>query len=139
MKHKNLHEIAKLAAGLILGDFLFTWWLGATGWLPIKQAGIIWSQGSIAPTLIFDAAVFIILCHYAWHLGKTPTLRSRSYFTIVGIILGVVALAHLVRLFSGSDFVILGWTAPLWVSWIGAVVAAYLSYMSFHLAIFHRK
>lgn len=139
MKHKTLHEIAKFASGVIFADFLFAWWVGSTGWLPIKEAGVIWSQSNIAPTLIFDIAVFIILVHYGWHLGKTPTLRSRSYFLVVGIILGVVALAHLVRIFSGSDFVILGWAAPLWLSWVGVIVATYLAYMSFHLAVTFKK
>lgn len=139
MKHKHLHEIAKMASGLVLGDFLFTWWLGSTGWLPLNISGVNWSPNIILPGLIFDAAAFIILVHYGWHLGKTPTLRSKSYFTLVGIILGVVALAHLVRLFSGSDFVILGWAAPLWLSWVGVIVATYLAYMSFHLAVAYRK
>ncbi len=139
MKHKNLHELAKFASGVIFADFLFTWWVGSTGWLPIKVSGIIWDPSVVIPTLIFDAAVFIILVHYGWHLGRTPTLRNKSYFVLVGIILGVVALAHLVRVFSTSDFVILGWAAPLWLSWVGVLVAAYLSYMSFHLAATHRK
>jgi len=139
MKHKHLHEIAKFASGVIFADFLFTWWVGATGWLPIKQAGVIWDSSMVTPTLIFDAAVFIILVHYAWHLGRTPTLRSKSYFLLVGIILGVVALAHVMRLFTSADLVVMGWTVPLWLSWIGVVVAAYLSYMSFHLAVAYKK
>lgn len=139
MKSKTLHEIAKFAAGLVLGDFLNLWWLSTHHGLPVSFFGVTWTQGIVAPGLIFDAGIFIILVHYAWHLGRTPTLRTRTYFTIVGIILGVVAVAHLLRLFSAADIVVVGWTVPLWLSWIGAVIAAYLSYMSFHLAIFFKK
>ena len=57
------------------------------------------------------------------------------YFLTVGIILGIVSLAHLVRIFTGIDIAIIGWSVPLWVSYIGTLVAAYLSYMSFYLSM----
>lgn len=139
MKNKTLHEIAKFASGLVLGDFLTLWWLSSANLLPIRAFGTVWTQSIVVPGLIFDACCFIILIHYGWNLGRTPTLRTRTYFTVVGIILGVVALAHLLRVFTSADFVILGWTAPLWLSWVGVVVAAYLSYMSFRLATSFKK
>lgn len=139
MKHQKLHDLAKFASGLVLADLITGWWLLSAHMLPVYFLGARITADSVMPMIIFDVALFIILVHYGWHIGKTPTLRTRSYFTLVGIILGVVALAHLLRLFTSADVVVLGWTVPLWLSWIGVAVAAYLSYMSFRLAMSFRK
>ncbi|MDE2188337.1 MAG: hypothetical protein KGJ35_01255 [Patescibacteria group bacterium] len=133
--HHKLHEFAKFLSGLVLGDFICSWWLYAAKLLPVHFIGANITVGMIMPWMIFDAALFIVLVHYGWHIGKTPTLSRSTFFVLVGIILGAVALAHLIRLFFGVDIVIAGWTVPLWLSWIGTAVAAYLSYMSFHLSI----
>lgn len=135
MKKQTLHELAKLGAGLVLGDFLAVLWLISQGLFPVSFYGAQFDLSSAAPIIIFDIALFIILVHYGWHLGSTPRLRTRSYFIVVGVILGIVALAHLVRVFAGVDVAILGWSVPLWLSYIGTLVAAYLSYMSFYLAL----
>ncbi|MDE1975286.1 MAG: hypothetical protein KGI49_02125 [Patescibacteria group bacterium] len=139
MKHQNLHDLAKFAAGLVLADFICGWWFASAGIRSINFLGTTWTPSIVVPWMIFDAALFIILVHYGWHIGKTPTLRSRSYFLLVGIILGIVALAHLVRLFSSTEVEIAGWIVPLWLSWIGVAAAAYLSYMSFRLAMSSKK
>lgn len=139
MKHQTLHELAKLGSGLILGDFITLWWLAASHLLPMSFLGMTFTSDAIVPGLIFDAALFIILVHYGWHIGKTPTLRSRAYFLFVGILLGLVALAHLARLFTAASIEIYGWMVPLWLSWIGVAIAAYLSYMSFRLAMQFKK
>jgi len=134
MSHnQKLHEIAKFLSGLILGDFICLWWLSAGGYLPMSIIGITWTQSIVAPGLVFDAVLFIILVHYGWHIGKTPKLNNRTYFSVVGTILGLVALLHLFRLFTGVNIIIAGWQVPLWLSWVGTIVAAYLSYMSFRL------
>lgn len=134
MKHQTLRDLAKFGAGLVLGDFIAGWWMAAHHLLPLDFLGVTWTPDMILPWMIFDAALFIILVHYGWHIGRTPTLRRRSYFVVVGTLLGVVALAHLVRLFASAEIVIAGWVLPLWLSWIGIAVTAYLSYMSFRLA-----
>jgi hypothetical protein len=135
MKHKNLHDLAKFGAGLILGDFLCGWWVSAYHLLPLSFLGVTISPDMVPAWMAFDAVLFIILVHYGWHIGKTPALRSRTYLLTVGTILGAVSLAHLIRLFTSANVVIVGWTVPMWLSWIGVAVAAYLSYMSFRLAI----
>ncbi|HEV7121743.1 MAG TPA: hypothetical protein VGN56_02880 [Candidatus Paceibacterota bacterium] len=133
MKHKMLHDAAKFLSGLVLGDFITLWWLSGTHALPVMFLGMTFTQASIAPGLIFDAALFLMLIYYGWHLGKMPAMRERTYHLIAGVIFGIVAIAHLLRVVSGSDFVILGWSVPLWLSWIGTAAAAFLSYMSLHL------
>jgi len=135
MNHHSLREMAKFFSGLVAGDFLAGVWLWSSGMLPITLLGITFDSTMILPWLIFDAALFIILVHYGWHMGKTPMLRERSYLTVAGLVFGIISFAHLVRVFTGADIEIIGWSVPLWLSWIGTAATAYLSYMSFRLAL----
>ena len=135
MNQHKLREVAKFASGLVVGDFLSLVWLSMNDVLPVSFMGIHLTYDMILPALVFDAALFFILFHYGWHVGKTPLLRERTFLLVAGAVFGVVALAHLMRVFMGADLVIYGWAVPLWLSWIGTAVTAYLSYMSFHLAL----
>ena len=134
MKKHTLHELAKLGAGLVLGDFLAVLWLISQGTVT-NFYGAGFGADTAAPILLFDIALFIMLVHYGWHIGSTPRLRTKTYFLTVGVVLGLVAFAHLFRIFTGVDFAIIGWMIPLWVSYIGTIVAAYLAYMSFYFAV----
>jgi hypothetical protein len=139
MKHKTLQDAAKFLAGLILGDFLTWWWLAANHGLPIEFLGMSFTSAAVAPAMLFDAALFIFLIYYGWHLGKLPAVRERTYFLIAGVIFGVVALAHLLRVMTGTSIVLLNWNIPLWLSWIATAVSAILSYMSFHFALTRKR
>ncbi len=135
MKHRVLRDSAKFLAGLVLGDFLSLWWMAAQGLLPIHFLGVTLTSQVIAPGLLFDAALILILIHYGWNVGKIPAFRERTYLTIAGVIFALVTLLHLARLFTGAVILdIFGWDVPLWLSWFGVVIAAYLSYMSFSFA-----
>ena len=135
MNHHTLREIAKFASGLVVGDFLSMVWLSMNDAFPVSFMGIKLTSDILLPSLIFDAALFIILVHYGWRLGKTPVLKERTFLMVAGIIFGVIAAAHFLRIFFGADVDILGWSVPLWLSWIGTTITAYLSYMSLHLAL----
>ncbi len=103
--------------------------------LPRSFMGVHLTSDMVLPTLIFDVALFIILVHYGWHIGKTPVLRERTFLMTAGVVFGVVAVGHLMRVFFGADLNVFGWDVPMWLSWIGTAITAYLSYMSFHLAM----
>jgi len=135
MNSRTLREVAKFASGLVIGDFLMIVWLSMNDILPTSFMGIRLTYDMILPALVFDAALFFILVHYGWHVGKTPVLRERTFLLAAGTVFGIVALAHLMRVFTGADLIIYGWAVPLWLSWIGTAVTAYLAYMSFHLAL----
>ena len=61
---------------------------------------------------------------------------SQKTFTIItSVIFGLVALLHVLRIFFGLPAVIGGWTVPMWLSWIGLVVAGGLSYSGIILAM----
>lgn len=135
MHHKTLHEIAKFGAGLIAADFLTIVWMANAGLFPIDFLGRTFTADIVLPAMVFDAALFLILVHYGWHIGKIPALRERTYLLFAGIVFGIVAVAHLMRVFLGVDLVIMDWSVPLWLSWVGTAVTAYLSYMSLRLAM----
>jgi len=52
---------------------------------------------------------------------------------VLGILL--VCALHVLRIFLGWPAVIGGWTVPMWLSWIGLVVAGGLSYFRMNLAM----
>jgi hypothetical protein len=58
---------------------------------------------------------------------------GRSYLVISGVIFGLVAFAHLARLVYHLPVQIGEWTAPMWPSWGGLVVAGVLSLWAFSL------
>lgn len=134
MSHKTLREIAKFGSGLVLGDFIANAWIAYMGYYPIVFMGWTFTSDIVLPTLVFDAALFLILVHYGWNIGKIPALRERTYLMMAGTVFTIVAAAHLLRVFFNVDLVIMDWQAPLWLSWLGTVVVAYLAYMSFRLA-----
>lgn len=137
MKHYKLREFAKFAAGLVAGDFIALWWIDAYHLFPVSFLGTTMTQQMAVPGLIFDAALFLMLVHYGWNVGKIPAVRERTYLAIVGIVFGIVGILHLLRLFFGTNVAIAGWTLPLWLSWIGVIITLYLAYMSFRLATTH--
>jgi hypothetical protein len=135
MSHKTLHELAKFGSGLVAGDFIANAWIAYMGYYPIAFLGWTFTESIVLPALVFDAALFLILIHYGWNIGKIPALRERTYLMLVGTVFAVIAAAHLFRVFFNADLVIMGWSAPMWLSWIGTLVVAYLAYMSFRLGM----
>jgi len=61
---------------------------------------------------------------------------SQKTFTIIAsVVFGLVALFHVLRIFLGWPAVIGAWMVPMWLSWIGLVVAGGLSYFGIDLAM----
>ena len=133
MRHHTLHEVAKFGAGLVLGDFLALWWVSAYNLLPFNFIGINITQGTVPGAMVFDAALFIILIHYGWGIGKMPVVREKAYLKVVGAVFGIVGIIHLARVLTEGNLTVWSWSAPVWLSWFGVVITLYLSYMSFRL------
>ena len=53
----------------------------------------------------------------------------KPFTTIAVIVFALVAVAHLLRLFYGWEVVVAGAVIPMWVSWLGLVVAGGLAVM----------
>ena len=62
-------------------------------------------------------------------------MTEKTFATIVAVIFALVALLHLLRLVMGWSILIDSWTAPMWVSWVGLVVAGGLSLYGARIAI----
>lgn len=133
MRYNPLQELAKLAAGLAAADFFWLVWFSQSKLKSASFFGMTMTQDMVLPAMIFEVAVFLILVHYGWNIGRIPQLRERAYILIVGSVFTVVAVAHLYRIFASGDFVVLGWDTPVWLSWFGVMVATYLAYSSFHM------
>lgn len=128
-----LREIAKFVAGLVAGDLIAGLWLLGSGSLPQTFAGITITTQFTELWIGFDIFVILLLIHYAWNPDiMEPHATSRTLFLVSGTIMGGVAIAHFLRLIFGWPLIFDGWSAPMWVSWVGVIVAAYISYTSFH-------
>ena len=57
----------------------------------------------------------------------------RAYLQISGTLFGLIALAHLYRLFRHWPVEIAGNTMPLWASWVGLALAGGLSVWALRL------
>ena len=135
IKRQWLHDAAKFGAGVVVADFIALMWLSQQYIVPQTFMGLPVAQSSIAPTMVIDFFLLLILVHYAWNIGKLPRLRENTYLLIVGVIFSIVTLAHLMRVLYQTDIIIFGWEVPIFLSWLGIAIAGYLTYSSFHLAM----
>ena len=66
-------------------------------------------------------------------LGRLK-MTQRTFSLITSVLFFLVALLHAVRLLRGWQVTIEGAVMPVWISWIGLVIAAYLAYQGFLLS-----
>jgi hypothetical protein len=57
----------------------------------------------------------------------------RAYLQISGALFGLIALAHLLRLFRHWPIDLAGHMVPMWASWLGLVLAGGLSIWALRL------
>lgn len=135
MNKRSLQEISKFLAGLVVADLITEVWLATSGMLPVHFLGASFGPETVVPAVIFDLALLMVLVHYGWHIGKIPAPREHTYLVVAGAVFTVVALAHVWRIFASGELVLLGWEVPLWLSWFGVILAAYMAYASFRFAL----
>ena len=58
-------------------------------------------------------------------------MTPRIFSLVAGIIFSLVTLLHTLRLLRGWHVVIGDLSVPVWVSWLGLVIAGYLAYQGF--------
>jgi hypothetical protein len=61
-------------------------------------------------------------------------MDQKSFSIVAAVIFTVVALLHLARIYMDWPIAIAGWSVPMWVSWIGLIVAGGLAFFGFRLA-----
>lgn len=60
-------------------------------------------------------------------------MDQRSYVILSGVIFGLIAVLHVLRLFSQWQATIAGATVPLWLSGLAAVVAGAMALVAFRI------
>ena len=136
MKHKHvLREFSKFASGLVFADLLTVLWLWTSNMLPMDFLGMTFTDQHAAVGIVFDLVLFGFFVFYGWHQHKCSQ-RSKEYLFhyVLGVLLAVVAFAHLYRILAGHDLIFGAWHIPLWLSAVGALLTGVLSYTSFVLA-----
>lgn len=134
--HKTLQELSKVGIGLVVGDLLALWYLYANNITTATFLGVSVTSLPVLPIVLFDLALIALLAHYAWRIDfpvKSPTMKV--LLILVGVVFGLVAIAHFLRIVLTASVSVGSVIVPLWVSWIGVIVTAYLSYSSFHFAL----
>ncbi|MBI4101396.1 MAG: hypothetical protein HY443_00335 [Candidatus Nealsonbacteria bacterium] len=58
----------------------------------------------------------------------------KTYTLVTGVIFLTVALLHLSRIVSNWQVVLGDWTLPVWVSWLGLIVAGFLAFQGLKLS-----
>ncbi len=136
MTHHTLREIAKFLSGMVAGKLLTVLWLSWIGLMPLILVGTPFSEDAIGPAMIFNVALLALLVYYGWHV-KSPvhSPSEKKLLLVAGAIFLAVAAIHFTRLIFGFSFILGDYDVPQWVSWVGLLVAVYLSYSSFHFAM----
>ena len=61
-------------------------------------------------------------------------MDHKTFSVAAGVIFTLVALIHLLRIYMDWPVVIGNWEVPMWLSWVGLIVAGGLSYFGLRLA-----
>ncbi len=61
-------------------------------------------------------------------------MTHRTFSLVAAVLFSLMALLHALRLFRGWQVTVEGTVMPIWISWIGLVIAAYLAYQGFLLS-----
>ena len=61
-------------------------------------------------------------------------MKQRNFFLITSILFALIAFLHAVRLLLGWQVSVGGAVVPIWASWIGLAIAAFLAYEGFRLS-----
>lgn len=138
--HRTLREIAKIGVGLVAADLVAVLWFSTNGFFPLTVLGVTWGASAIVPIVVFDLALILLLVHYGWSMRLPINSPSeRVLLLLAGAIFLIVMLAHLARIAFNVRVILGGAIVPMWLSWVGIAIAAYLSYSSFHFALRGRR
>ena len=61
-------------------------------------------------------------------------MSQKAFSLIAGVVFGLIALGHVLRIVFGISLVVQDFTVPMWASWIAVVITGYLAYEGFRLA-----
>jgi hypothetical protein len=56
-------------------------------------------------------------------------LAVKPFTTVAVALFALIAIAHLFRLFTGWEVIVSGYVIPMWISWLGLIIAGGLAVM----------
>ena len=65
---------------------------------------------------------------------RTFAMDQKTFLLVAGLIFGVVALFHLLRIFAEWTLMVGNWSVPKWVSWVAVIVAGGLALIGLRLS-----
>jgi hypothetical protein len=65
-------------------------------------------------------------------------MDQKTYITASGVRFFLIALLHVLRVAYGWEAAIGGYILPMWLSWAGVAISAYLAYSAYQLIQQHR-
>lgn len=60
-------------------------------------------------------------------------MRHGAFLLVCSSLFTLIAVVHALRLMYGWRVTLGEWTIPVWVSWVGLLIAGYLAYEGFRL------
>jgi threonine/homoserine/homoserine lactone efflux protein len=61
-------------------------------------------------------------------------MSRRTFSLVAGVVFGLIALGHMLRIVLGWSFTIQNCSVPMWPSALAVVIFGYLAYEGFRLA-----
>jgi hypothetical protein len=61
-------------------------------------------------------------------------MNQNAFSLAAGVVFGLIALGHILRVAFGASFVVQDFSVPMWASWIAIVITGYLAYEGLRLA-----
>ncbi len=61
-------------------------------------------------------------------------MQQHTYTIVSGVLFAIIAILHVFRVAYGWEAVIGGWTAPMWISWVAALIIGVLAITAFKLS-----
>ena len=60
-------------------------------------------------------------------------MNQKTFIGVTGMVFGIIALLHGLRLVFGWSAVVGAWQIPLWISWLALALSGYLAYTALTL------
>ena len=61
-------------------------------------------------------------------------MKAHTFFAFASAVFSIVAIAHLLRVITGFEFVVAGWSVTIWVNSVAFLIAAVLGYHGLKLS-----
>jgi hypothetical protein len=76
----------------------------------------------------------VLIAAWSTTAEEIPVMDQRTFSVMAGVIFALMALIHLVRIYFDWPIVISTLSIPMWVSWVGFVIAGGLAYFGLRAA-----